>query len=358
AGELTLGTQSAGFAGHMGVFGGKLIVLDATANVAQVNNGATLQYGTGTQGVANTVTDTITISDAGSTLAIYSPATLKVGNGVYFDQDTKLDISLGGNGVALTTNEVVVGGNVGINLSGLSSLAMNQEVVIIDTTTGITGDFASVTVDGSSTVDYLTVGTRKSIDAKQYLAKYGLSWLAKNVNAHGTFTLANTFNVTENLTDEAANAATGWDGKTLTKKGAGTLTLSGANSYTGNTIVEGGTVSVSRDDNLGATASNLVLNGGGLAVTDSFTSARKVDLQQTGAVDVAANKTLGLNGTIEGAGGLTKAGTGKLVLGGTNTYAGDTVLEGGELEIAKDENLGDANGAVQIAGQGTTLSTT
>ncbi|MGG4606476.1 autotransporter-associated beta strand repeat-containing protein [Paenalcaligenes sp. Me131] len=361
-GELTLGAQNNGFSGVMDVLSGKLVVLEATtAGEAQVYGGSTLQYGNGTEGGLSTVASQLSVNDAGSTLAIYGPATLKVNGIAMFADDTKLDISLGSNGAALTADQMLMAGNVSLNLSGLSSLAMNQEVVIIDTTTGITGDFASVTVDGSSTVDYLTVGARKSIDEKQYLAKYGLSWLAKGSNAHGTFTLANasnTFNVTENLTDEAANAATGWDGKTLTKKGDGTLTLSGTNSYTGNTIVEGGTVSVSRDDNLGALASNLVLNGGGLAVTDSFTSARKVDLQQTGAVDVAADKTLGLNGTIEGAGGLTKAGTGKLVLGGTNTYAGDTVLEGGELEIAKDENLGDASGAVQIAGQGTTLSTT
>ncbi|TGV08726.1 hypothetical protein E4695_05915, partial [Alcaligenaceae bacterium 429] len=360
-GELTLGAQNNGFSGVMDVLSGKLVVLEATADEAQVYAGSTLQYGDGTQGGLSTVASQLSVNDAGSTLAIYGPAKLKVNGTAMFADDTKLDISLGGNGVALTANEILMASDVSLNLSGLSSLAMNQEVVIIDTTDGILGDFSSVTADASSSVDYLSIGAYKSLDAKQYLAKYGLSWLAKGTNAHGTFTLADasdTYNVTENLADEAANAAKGWDGKILTKKGDGTLTLSGTNSYTGNTIVEGGTVSVSRDDNLGATASNLVLNGGGLAVTDSFTSARKVDLQQAGAVDVAANKTLGLNGTIEGTGGLTKAGTGKLVLGGTNTYAGDTVLEGGELEIAKDENLGDANGAVQIAGQGTTLSTT
>ena len=80
-------------------------------------------------------------------------------------------------------------------------------------------------------MDYLSVNTRKSADALQYLARYGLAWTAGNNLAHGTFTLANAtdrFTVGAALADQAANAATGWNGTTLTKAGAGTLVLSGA----------------------------------------------------------------------------------------------------------------------------------
>ena len=59
----------------------------------------------------------------------------------------------------------------------------------------------------------------------------------------------------------------------LVKTGAGTLRLSGANTYRGGTTVTGGILQVSRDANLGA-ASGLTLNGGTLATTASFDSGR------------------------------------------------------------------------------------
>ncbi|MCR2688175.1 hypothetical protein NSO97_24400, partial [Salmonella enterica] len=87
--------------------------------------------------------------------------------------------------------------------------------------------FATLSTGGfAGAVDYLSVNTRKSADSRQYLASYGLTWTAGNSLAHGTFTLANAtdrFTVGAALADQAANAATGWNGRTLTKAGAGTL---------------------------------------------------------------------------------------------------------------------------------------
>ncbi|TGV10365.1 autotransporter domain-containing protein, partial [Alcaligenaceae bacterium 429] len=344
AGELTLSAQNTGFTGHTKVSEGKLVVLGTAGSSAEVTGGA-LEYGNGTTNAANSLQGDLNVSGANSALGVMGPATLTVAGDVNMANDTSLSLGAMDNGAVLTAKSVQLGSDVNFMLNGVSQ-AGEQEVLVIDTTNGINGDFASVNVGGASgVVDYLTVGTRKSADSKQFFAKYGLSWLANNNNAHGTFTLATAaeqFLVGTDLSDQTANPQTGWDGKTLTKAGAGTLVLSGNNSYTGDTLVQGGVLSISSDKNLGAASSNLVMNGGGLATTASFNSGRHMDLQQTAAVNVAADTKVDWQGIIDGAGGLTKAGAGTLVLSGANNYAGVTTIAGGTLQIDSDARLGTA----------------
>jgi fibronectin-binding autotransporter adhesin len=80
-----------------------------------------------------------------------------------------------------------------------------------------------------------------------------------------------------NSTSAASEISGIIDGVTaLTKQGAGTLTLSGTNTYTGSTTISAGTISVASSANLGATpgsadADNIIFNGGTLTTTASFT---------------------------------------------------------------------------------------
>ncbi|RVA24790.1 hypothetical protein EN935_25480, partial [Mesorhizobium sp. M7D.F.Ca.US.004.03.1.1] len=116
----------------------------------------------------------------------------------------------------------------------------------------------------------------------------------------------------------------------LTKTDAGTLVLSGANTYTGGTNVSGGVLSVAADNNLGDAAGGLTLSGGTLRNTAAFSSARDVTLLAAGGTfDTAANLTL--SGVISGAGSLAKTGSGTLTLTGTNSYGGNTLVDAGTL---------------------------
>ena len=103
--------------------------------------------------------------------------------------------------------------------------------MLIDTRSGISGDFANVTIGGfSGTVDYLTMSVRKSADGLQYLASYGLSWTAGNSLAHGTFTLANasdSFTVGDSTDGSGGEPRHRLERQSLTKAGAGTLILNG-----------------------------------------------------------------------------------------------------------------------------------
>ena len=138
----------------------------------------------------------------------------------------------------------------------------------------------------------------------------------------------------------------------LTMDGGGVVTLANANTYTGGTIINGGTLSVSSNANLGATTGGVTIGDATLRVTNSFTSGRAVTLNHaTGStIDVVgADKTLTLTGA-------TFADTGKILnKTGGGTLALDALAQSGSaINIAsgtvktKLETFGRA-----LAGAGT-----
>lgn len=189
----------------------------------------------------------------------------------------------------------------------------------------------------------------------------------------------------------------------LTKNGNSTLTLSGAaNTYSGPTVVSGGTLSVADLANGGApsdigaassSAANLVLNGGTLRYTGVGATADRLFTLGTGNGSIDASGAAALNLSNTGAAGLSgtgarvltltgnnvedntlaasigdnggatsvaKSGSGKWVLAGNNTYSGGTTVAGGTLQVGSGGASGSlgsgsvvANGAVIFNRTGT-----
>ncbi|TPI99681.1 autotransporter outer membrane beta-barrel domain-containing protein [Mesorhizobium sp. B2-8-1] len=137
----------------------------------------------------------------------------------------------------------------------------------------------------------------------------------------------------------------------LVKTDLGTLVLSGTNTYSGGTAINGGTVQISADGNLGDASGVLSLNSGTLHTTANMNSARAVALNAGGGTfETDSATSMVLNSTVSGAGALTKEGGGTLILAGTNTYQGGTFINEGTVQILSDANLGVAAGKVAFDG--------
>jgi len=97
-------------------------------------------------------------------------------------------------------------------------------------------------------------------------------------------------------------------------------------------------------------ASGYVIAGDGLTLADPNTIVRVGDGTAAGSSMSAT-----ISAVVSG-GGLEKSDFGRLILTATNTYQGGTTVSRGMLEISRDNNLGDASGAVTL--NGGTLRTT
>jgi fibronectin-binding autotransporter adhesin len=138
----------------------------------------------------------------------------------------------------------------------------------------------------------------------------------------------------------------------LTKTGSGTLSLSGNNSYAGGTTIEGGTLRLDHNKALGDPArlevnsSTLDLNGRGVTVTSLSGTAGTITSGTTGALVLTINQDTDTTyvGSIRDGSGkvyLTKEGSGRLLLSGSNSYTGDTYISDGELFINGDISRSD-----------------
>ena len=107
----------------------------------------------------------------------------------------------------------------------------------------------------------------------------------------------------------------------LIKTGAGTLTLSEANTYTGTTTINAGTLQLGDGGTKGQLGSGAITNNGSLVVNRSDTTAT-------------------ISAVISGTGSLTQAGTGMLSLNSGNSYTGATIISGGTLFTAVLANGG------------------
>ena len=147
------------------------------------------------------------------------------------------------------------------------------------------------------------IGSNMTFSGPVVLSSPGLSFATDRTVSVGTL-VTGTFS--GNISDT--------DGTGFEKAGAGTLVLTGSNTYSGGTSLRGGALSVASDTNLGAAAGSTSFDGGTLLTTAGITSTRAITTVSGGAIDTSGfNDTFG---AVSGTGVLTKAGSGMLTLDG------------------------------------------
>jgi len=153
---------------------------------------------------------------------------------------------------------------------------------------------------------------------------------------------------------------------TVTVTGGGTLALTHAdNTYTGGTVVvDGSTVLVTTDTELGERKGPVTLgdasNPGTLELANTADQSAKRDITLDGGggiINATGTSLWTFTGVVSGTGPLTINGTGTIALTGTNTNSGGVVIAGGAtLRVTADTNLGAATAPITL-GDGTNAGT-
>jgi autotransporter-associated beta strand protein len=113
---------------------------------------------------------------------------------------------------------------------------------------------------------------------------------------------------------------------------SGTLTLTGANDYSGSTNITAG--------------SRLVIGPGGRL----FGTGTSSTITNAGTLEFASAEASMVGGVISGTGGLVKGGAGLLTLSGTNIFTGGLTLSAGTLSLDNNAALGGATSRLTILG--------
>jgi autotransporter-associated beta strand protein len=289
---------------------GALMLTAANAYTGATNiNGGTLQLGNG--GASGAI-------ETGSAITVASGAIFSVNRSNLVTQGTDFSgAPISGNGAFRQAGSGTTELNAANSYSGGTQIDGGILRLASAQAIGTTGTVRF----GGGTLQHT------ASNAVDYSSRIGDSTAAIRIDTNG-----------QNVSFSANLAATNTGG--LVKSGAGTLTMSGTNAFSGATEVLGGTLSVSSEANLGtapggANAAHLLLNGGTLETTASFAiddANRGVTIGAAGAtVNTAASTALTVENAIVLSGNLTKAGSGALLVNGTSTGTGTVSVTAGTL---------------------------
>ena len=346
SGALTLGSAStiASDAGTLSLTGnvgngGFLLTINGAGNVSTSGlisgGGGLTMNGSGTLTLSgsnsNTFTGLTTVNDGTLQLnmtvgknAYAGTLTVGDGSGAASSAVTRL---LASNQMPATTVSVNSDGLLDLNTFSESIGALNMTGGSVTTGTGtltLGGD-----VTGNASSSSATISGNLALGASRIF----------NIADDGT-----------SLQDMIVSAVISGSAFSLTKNGAGTLVLNGADTYSGGTTLNSGTVVINSASSLGASSGALTLNAGILEVAATFSATRNITLgSSSSTIQVDPSQTYTTSGVISSTGTLNKTGAGTLVLGGANTFNGGANISAGTLQVASSGALG-SSGTISFGG--------
>lgn len=290
---------------------------------------------------ANTISTAITlganstIQTAGSGVLTLSGGVLGTGNVILNDNSTNANgITISGyalNNAGTITNSgtstggVIISGGVGSNVTSINQNSTTSALTI--STTALTVNSGGTTLTNTLGTKVLTVsggvtGTGNLILNNNSATNSGITLSTTTINNTGTITNSGTSTGNVLISANIGAAVTG-----LTQSSAtSTLILSGANTYTGATLISAGTLQIG---NAGTT--------GSLSPSSSITNNGTLTFNRTNTLTQGIDFASSISTT--GTGNLTQAGSGTVILNGTNSYGGVTTVSAGTLQFAKETAL-------------------
>jgi fibronectin-binding autotransporter adhesin len=281
-------------------------------------------------------------------------------------------IQAGAAGLGVTTALTIQGG--GLTVQGNNSFSLSG---VIDGTGKLTKNDAGILTLGAANTwsggmavngGGLVLGNSHAlgtgavdVNASITLDSSAPVNIANNINLVGASTLLNVLGVNQPVTLSGVVAGAGG----MVKNGAQTLTLTGANTFTGGLEIAAGTVTIGAGGSLAATGA-VKLSGLG-----SLLDISGAGNQTIGAMSGIAGATISLGGNTltfgdatnqimagsisdSGAGSLVKTGAGIQTLSGNNTFSGGVSLNAGGLILGRNGSLGTGtltvNGATTLDG--------
>ena len=445
-GTLTLGGTNTSFSGPVTIAAGKLQVASASnlgdgsstnyvymdqgttlavtatgafANKLYLSGDPTIQVATGTTTTWNGVivdgatAGTLNVG-GGGTLALtnilntYSGGTVVLGNSTLrIDSDSELGASTGGltlgdstsntgGTLDVATNSFTLSSGRAVSLAGSGGTVKTETGVAFEIANGISGS-GPLTVSGPGT--FVLAGA-STYTGNTNVAVGGTLQLGDGTTA-GTITSTTVNNNGSLVFNEAgdlefSNTIQGTGSVTQNDTAGGTLTLVGAEGYTGGTTITLGTLQLGDGTNLGTVSGNItdnsalifnepanvtyggVISGSGsltvkgtktvvLTANNTYTGATNIETGGTlqvgnggasgsisnsssivnnGTLTIDVTGTTTLTGGITGAGQLTQVGSGTTILAGTNTYSGATTVSSGTLQIGNATTSGSLTGNI------------
>jgi fibronectin-binding autotransporter adhesin len=318
---------------------------------------------------------------AGGTSGLLVSSTISISSGAYlaFNRSDKYGgdfapaISGSGN-LLLSAGTLTFGGTTQINSGSYAGNIIDNSQLVFSTASdqilsGVISGTGSLTQSGTG---LLTLSGVNTFSGSLSISKATLSISnANNLGSGSLYLSGGSLYVSANATTAANRTVLGTTGGTLdvvsgasltlsgtvsgsgalTKVDAGTLVLSGTNTFTGGLFLNGGSVSVANDTALGSTTSgSLNFNGGTLAINSvSGTSSRAINLNTSGGAVMLAGGSVTFSGTVAGSGSLTLLGNGTLRLTGTNSaFSGSTTVLGGTYLVTSQGAVG--SGSIVVSG--------
>ena len=358
--RMTIDTQ-----GHSGRFSG---MVDGNGALVKAGGGTLILAGTANNYGGGTYIQAGTLAIAadgslgqGMTVTMNDQSTLRLDNDLSSNRDLNLDgpagsrmtidtqsHSGGWTGLISGAGTLVKAGSGALNLSGGNNsysggTVISQGSVLVDADANLGAAAGSLTMNNQTAL-------RLTADASS----------ARQINLDGPAGSQMSID-TQNNTGTFSGQISG--GGALVKEGGGILVLSGANSYSGGSIVKAGTLAVNSNAALGADSGALTLNDQTTLRLDGDLSSDGRPIILSGSpgsrmtIDTRSHNGV-FGGNVSGAGTLVidnSNGTqdGLAALYGTSDYSGGTVLKRGTLAVNSDQALGAADSTLELYNQTT-----